>query len=316
MYLNEKQVGDYRQVMIDPFLENETGKLDAKLFDGYIKRLMSFVFGELEKRGLDMDYESSVGEQTGNIASIRTARQVGTMVALRLEMRQTLAMEQKLVESILSTIDIEECDDMEAAFVGAFSVLLHEIGHHIDWTELSEKGQFISNLDQDSVSSSSAKEVMCDKIGFLLSKVIPTRDNKIDRERIYMQSKLGLLVGYLVRLRKGLYEGYDENVTANLIRFLVDFEKGLKLKAIGEETRNSINRAMGDLNLLINDFRTRAGYTDDQTMKLYLGMKRVNRSIDAGDVNSIFNPDDEGDYDEADEDGEECFSGQSDQIAV
>jgi len=291
MYLSDPQRQTYREIMIEPFIGKREGKLTNEDFEGYIKKLQSFVFGHLKRIGIDLDYESSVGEQSPAIASIhRTNRFTGHMMSMRLELtcRQELRMEQRiemiLTHAIRDMIDIERCDDIEAAYIGAYSVLLHEIGHHIDWTQLGEVGSAVKQIDEAAIDASLAKEVLCDRMGFLLSKKIPTRDHSAERQELYFQSLTGLLVGFLVRLNKGLYEGNEQAVVHSFSRMLLSFESAHKMKCLSEDTRSAITQAIGHIQQLREDYADQAELKPEQLQKGDEAMRRLYRTLSYEDI--------------------------------
>ncbi|MFC1647811.1 hypothetical protein ACFL10_02340, partial [Patescibacteria group bacterium] len=180
MYLYKPDKEEYREHLIDPFLpESEKGEdLEVEGFEDYVKKLIEFVVERVgDATGASMKYDSSSSEESGAIASIELPGYFGgpgfhLVQAPVLTLSLQLQLVQNLSIQVLGSIDIEECSDIEAAYMGAYSVLLHELGHHFDYVEIPEFTEQVRGAHEHELDPNLTKELICDRIGLLLGKMV------------------------------------------------------------------------------------------------------------------------------------------------
>lgn len=262
MFLSPDLVSEYRAELIDPFYARGVKHvLKRGNFGRYINKLAEEVFAQVEDLGVPLDYDVESSDQSSAIASIRKAHLIGAMARRHLrtirdprsghhlELRQTLdlrmELRQQLVQALVGEskgmIDIENCDNIEFAYIGAYAALLHEIGHHIDWESASGAFDFIKSLGQRTASPEMVIETVIDRIGEILGRKIFPAHAAQKKQRLYWISKLGLCNGFLVRLAKDLYE--DDSAYRNLVRSEDQFALAGKKKILTDTLHDALEEA-------------------------------------------------------------------------
>ncbi|MFC1811030.1 hypothetical protein ACFLZH_06005 [Patescibacteria group bacterium] len=287
MYLYKPDKEEYREYLIDPFLPKykKGDDLEVDGFEDYVKKLIEFVVERVEDAtGASMKYDSSSSEESGAIASIELPGYFGGGMGFSLSQTlvQTLSLQQQLVQNlsiqVLGSIDIEECSDIEAAYMGAYSVLLHELGHHFDYVEIPELTEQVRGAHEHELDPNLTKELICDRIGLLLGKMVMPCLPSQTKQRLFWISRMGLLHGFFARINKALYK-QDEGLVCNLLREKLEFEKASKIKIIGDETRKCIDIALGDVNDMLQDLQVELCLTDEQLQLTLELMRRAYRAV-------------------------------------
>lgn len=208
--------------LIRPVMDEAQGSLQdmctVENFEGFVEAMQAWIFERLDENGLTIEgYRSDATEESPHISSITYARSAG----LSMQLRQEMSLSMRMIPRIAGIIDIEHCSNILAAYVGAFSVMLHELGHHITYFDLWSRVDFTSELVGGVVDRSQVTEILCDRIGFLLGRVcMRGRLCSIDAQNLYWISKSGLLVSFYERMEKGMYE--PSVVCKVMMRFILE----------------------------------------------------------------------------------------------
>jgi len=284
MYLYKPDKEEYRTHLIDPLLpeDKREGELTVEGFEPYVKELVEFVIERVRcVTGAEMEYESSTSEEGEAIATIEIPDYFGGIRLIQapaLTQNLSLVLAQNLVLQVTGCIDIEECSDIEAAYIGAYSVLLHEIGHHFDYNEVSGYTNLVREAHSDELDPDITKEVICDRIALLLGKIVMPCLSSRTKQRLFWISKMGLLHGFLVRIEKDFYDR-DQSLLVNLLREKLEFEKASKIKIIGDQTRYCVDIALADINELLQGLQSELSVTDEQLQQILDEMRQAYRAI-------------------------------------
>jgi len=236
MKLSDDLKKEYRKKMIKPFLAK------GKNLALYVTRLAEFVSKELEKVvGENLDYNLITGEQSPAIASIYSSGP-STGLSLNQRMEQNLSYQMSLSCRLDDYIDIEECDDPESAFIGAYSAMLHEVGHHLDSNGMRGQFNFMREMKNEDCSANLITEVTCDKIASVLGQQFDRSKKSSERQRLYWISKLGLFSSFLIRMDLDMYD--DEQTLHALLRFKTDFTRAKKMKVLRDDLRYEVAIAL------------------------------------------------------------------------
>jgi len=265
----------------------------GKNLKDYVQGLARFVFREVNKlTGADLHYRIEAGKQTAAIASISYGSWKGmTDMGLRQDLRVQHQLRQELKQEMMilhlnridDFIDIEHCDDLEAAFFGAFAAMLHEIGHHFDINISVKDTDFLKESNSADCDIAQIREVICDRIALLLGYGIDSgKTNPEMSKRLYWISKLGIFHGFIIRYMRGLYDFEPEGLLKVLLRFKMDYEQAVNMKDLDGELREHIKDALSAVNSIIgkNEQRNGApGLDDGKSVSMLKKMRFISRNL-------------------------------------